>query len=63
MGFFRKHKKSDHSLDECKRECHQILAAMTTETETDKLEELARRWAEFRELQARHEGENASDVN
>ena len=63
MGYFRKHKRSDHNADECRKRCRRLLDSMAATEDTDQIEVLAHEWAEYRELLARHEGNNASDVD
>lgn len=62
MGWFRKHKKTDYSADDCRKKCSRLLKEMSVEIDCEKLESLAQQWAEFRELLARHENQNKSEI-
>lgn len=69
MGYFRKHKKKDYTLEQAKRNCRKALEDMLEAVRDGgvvtvyTLETYAEEWAEWRELQARLEGDNKSDVH
>tara|TARA_R110002094_G_scaffold174597_2_gene155358 strand:- start:968 stop:1171 length:204 start_codon:yes stop_codon:yes gene_type:complete len=66
MGFFRRYKLSDYTAEECRKGidhiAHQILLELEDLTLKD-LEGLMEDWACFRELLARHEGKNKSQLD
>ena len=62
MGYFRRLKKKHVRLETCKRRCEFYLHDLAGETDVDEIEYLANQWAIHRELQARHEGNNASET-
>lgn len=58
MGYFRKYKKSDYTSDECRDHCERLVGWMAATDKKKDIEKWAQEWAEFRELLARHEGNN-----
>lgn len=64
MGYFCKYKKSDYSLEQCKKKCEKIIKDIVNMSDTSShvkekyILMRMRQWAEFRELQARHEKQN-----
>lgn len=67
MGFFRKHKASRYTLEVAKaREFdaqQDVIDAVVDGHSRDNINELMIEWAEWRELLARKQGENESDVH
>ena len=66
MGYFRRFKLSDYSADECSRNMgkivHKILASRDKMTPVE-LGGHLENWACFRELLARHENQNKSQLD
>lgn len=59
MGFFRRHKLSDFTADECRDLCRKLaIKVMHSAASVRQCELLMEEWATYRELLARHEGEN-----
>lgn len=66
MGFFRRYKLSDYTADECRKAVDYISRQILLELEdltVKELEELMEQWACYRELLARHEGKNKSQLD
>jgi len=70
MGFFRCYKLSDYTADECRAEMDQLLWRVFNNSDHDGentsaegVERLMEEWACFRELLARHEGKNKSQLD
>jgi len=71
MGFFRRYKLSDYTADECRKRCQDVVNALSSNRESDRVflsynnrvEKFMEEWACFRELLARHEGNNKSQLD
>ncbi len=64
MGYFRVYKPSDYSADECRKKLAELEARMCAPLPNrSRVRDLANQWAQFRELLARHEGENKSRLD
>ena len=63
MGFFRRHKLSDYTADECREEMEQLVYEITGCDNLKRIEEYMEQWACFRELLARHEKQNQSPLD
>lgn len=66
MGYFRRFKLNDHSADDCRkilrRMGHQLIANAGN-LSLNELEHDLEQWACFRELLARHENQNKSELD
>ena len=62
MGYFRRRKAKNHTLAECREECRKLEYEMSIRGTMAEIRKLADEWAVWRELWARLEGENHSDV-
>ena len=63
MGYFRRHKLSDYTTDECREEMEQLEYDVTGCDDVQEIPRIMERWACFRELLARHEKENKSPLD
>lgn len=71
MGYFRRFKLSDYTADECRSRCQEMVNALSSNRESDRVyvnlngrvEKFMDEWACFRELLARHEGKNKSQLD
>lgn len=65
MGFFRRYKLTDYTVEECRQATTAIIRQIldvaqfdSQDTRTNDIEKLIEEWACFRELLARHEKKN-----
>lgn len=63
MGFFRRHKLSDYTADECRKQMKILVREITMISCLERIDRLMVEWACFRELLARHEGKNESQLD
>lgn len=63
MGYFRRHKLTDYTADECRKELKKIELHIFEDAEHLIDREILERWACFRELLARHEKNNQSPLD
>jgi len=64
MGFFRRHKLSDYTADECREELARLQGVIKRDVHLGiRGVKLLEEWACFRELLARHEGKNKSQLD
>lgn len=66
VGFFRRYKLSDHTADECRAKLKELEDEVLWGSDTcdnEGVAKLMEEWACFRELLARHEGKNKSQLD
>lgn len=63
MGFFRRYKLSDYTADECREEMEQLVYDITGCEDFKRIDKMMTEWGCYRELLARHEGKNKSQLD
>jgi len=63
MGYFRRFKLTDHTAKECKKHLAQLEYDVTGENDPKQIRRIMDEWACFRELLARHENNNKSQLD
>ena len=63
MGFFRRHKLTDYTADECRACMLQLEYDVTGEDSPKRIRKIMEEWACLRELLARHEKQNKSPLD
>ena len=63
MGFFRRYKLTDYTLEECYEAMKQLEYDVIGEDSPKRIRTIMEEWACFRELFARHEKENQSQLD
>lgn len=63
MGYFRRFKLTDYSAKECKKQLSQLEYDVTGADNPKEIRRIMDEWACFRELLARHENQNKSQLD